>query len=87
MIGRMSLREVREALAAAKARGKKRSATKSPTVEELESLARALEREADVGTPEKVPSEQGTAEQGAAADGGGRRGSRRATRPRSPRRR
>jgi hypothetical protein len=85
MMGRMTLREVREALAAAKARGRKPSA-KSPTVKELESLARLLEREADAGVPAKDPSVQGTAEPGA-ADGGGRRGSRRSARPRSPRRR
>jgi len=86
MMGRMSLREVREALAAAKARGRKASA-KSPTVEELESLARLLEREANAGVPAKEPSVPGTAEPGAAADSGGRRGSRRSARPRSPRRR
>ena len=50
MMGRMTLREVREALAAAKARGTKASAT-APTVEELESLARLLEREAEAGVP------------------------------------
>jgi hypothetical protein len=84
MMGRMSLREVREALAATKARGKKASA-KSPTVEVLESLARLLEQEADAGVPAKEPSVQGTAKPGA-ADGGGRRGSQRSARPRSPRR-
>ena len=86
MMGRMSLREVREALAAAKARGRKGSA-KSPTVAELESLARILEQEAEAGAPAQTPTAQGTAEPDAAADGGGRRGSRRAARPRSPRRR
>ena len=86
MMGRMSLREVREALAAAKARGRKGSA-KSPTVAELESLARILEQEADAGAPTQKPNAQRTAEPGAAADGGGRRGSRPAARPRSPRRR
>jgi len=50
MMGRMTLREVREALAAAKARGTKAAAT-APTVEELESLARLLEREAEAGVP------------------------------------
>ena len=86
MMGRMSLREVREALAAAKARRRKAS-TKSPTVEELESLARLLEQEADAGVPAKEPSGQETADPGAAADGGGRRSSRRSARSRSPRRR
>lgn len=87
MMGRMSLREVREALAAAKARGKKASAKKSPTVKELESLARTLEREAEAGLPARVPSVPGTAEPNAAADRGRRRGSRGASRPRGPRRR
>jgi hypothetical protein len=82
MMGRMTLREVREALAAAKAKGAK-AAAKSPTVKELESLARLLEREAEGG----VPGLQGAGEQNAAAEGGGRRGSRRSARPRSPRRR
>jgi hypothetical protein len=86
MMGRMSLREVREALAAAKARGAKASA-KSPTVEELESLAKLLEREADRGVPAKEPTVEGAAEPDSGADGGGRRGSRRSTRPGSPRRR
>ena len=86
MMGRMSLREVREALAAAKARRRKGSA-KSPTVEELESLARRLEQEADAGVPAKEPSVQGTAEPGTAADGRGGCRSRRSARPRSPRRR
>ena len=86
MMGRMSLREVREALAAAEERGRKGSA-KSPTVAELESLARILEREADAGAPAQNPTVQGTAEPGAAADGGGRRRSRRAARPGGPRRR
>ena len=66
----MSLRQVREALAAAKARGRKASA-KSPTVAELESLARLLEQEADAGVPAKEPRVQGTAEPGACS---GRRG-------------
>jgi hypothetical protein len=85
MMGRMSLREVREALAVAAARGRKGSA-KSPTVAELESLARILEREADAGAPAQKPTVQRPAEPGAAADGGARRGSRRAARPRSRRR-
>lgn len=50
MMGRMTLREVREALATARARGTKAPATE-PTVEELESLARVLEREAEAGAP------------------------------------
>lgn len=50
MMGRMTLREVREALTAAKGRGTKAPAT-APTVEELESLARLLEREAEAGVP------------------------------------
>jgi hypothetical protein len=86
MIGRMTLREVREALAAAKARGAKAPAT-APTVAELESLARLLEREAAAGAPAEEPRPEGAAEPGAAADGGGRRGSRRPPRPRGPRRR
>jgi hypothetical protein len=86
MMGRMTLREVREALAAAKARRTKAPA-KSPTVAELESLARLLEREAEGEVAAKEPSMQGAAEQGAAADGGGLRGSRRSARPRNPRRR
>ena len=61
MMGRMTLREVREALAAAKARGTEVSA-KSPTVEELESLARLLEREAQGKVAAKEPSSQGSAE-------------------------
>jgi hypothetical protein len=85
MNGRMTLREVREALAAAKAKGSKALA-KPPTVKELESLARILEREAESAVPAKEPSLQG-AEPGAVKDGGGRHGSRRSARPRSPRRR
>jgi hypothetical protein len=64
MIGRMTLREVREALAAAKARGTEAPAT-APTVEELESLARLLEREAGAGAPAEEPRLEGAAEQGA----------------------
>lgn len=94
MMGRVTLREVRKALAAAKAREAKGSAT-SPTVEELESLARALKRQAAarpiaspaVGSTAEKPVVTGAAEQGATADGGGRRGSRRSARSRGPRRR
>ncbi len=87
MIGRMTLREVREALAAAKAKKGTKAAGKTPTVKELESLARLLKREAEAGELADEPSLQGAAEPGAAADGGGGRGSRRSARPRSPRRR
>ena len=86
MMGRMTLREVREALAAARARGSKAPAT-TPTVAELESLARLLEREAEAGAPAEGARREGGAEQGASADGGGRGGSRRSARPRGPRRR
>lgn len=81
MMGRMTLREVRKALAAAKAKkGAKASAT-VPVVQELESLARLLEQEAEAGTKEvqAVPD--------AKADDGGHGGSRRRARPRRPRRR
>ena len=64
MIGRMTLREVREALAAARARGTKAPAT-SPTVEELESLARLLEREAEAGAPADGSRLDGAAERDA----------------------
>ena len=67
MMGRMTLREIREALAAAKAKGTKASAT-APTVEELESLARLLEREAETAAPAEEPHLEGAAEQGAATD-------------------
>ncbi len=67
MMGRMTLREVREALAAAKAKGTKAPATDS-TVEELESLARLLEREAEMGAPTEEPHLEGAAEQGAGTD-------------------
>jgi hypothetical protein len=86
MMGRMTLHEVREALAAAKARGTKAPAT-TPTVKELESLARILEREAEAGVPAAEPPLGGVTEQRAAAEGGGRRGSRRSERPHGPRRR
>jgi hypothetical protein len=78
MMGRTTLREVREALAAAKKRGAAAPA-KSPTVEELESLIRLLEREAKAKLNAK-------AEIGATAEGGRRR-PRRSARTRSPRRR
>jgi hypothetical protein len=94
MMGRMTLREVRKALAAARGKGTKRS-TSSPTVEELESLARVLERQVKAtstaspttGVPAEEPAAKQAAEQGAAADGGGRGGSRRSARSRGPRRR
>jgi hypothetical protein len=82
-MGRMTLREVREALAAAKA-GRTKAAARAPTVEELESLARLLERDAEAAAPAEEPRLEGAAEQ---ANGGGRRGSRRSVRPRGPRRR
>jgi hypothetical protein len=81
MMGRMTLREVREALAAARAKKGAATPAAAPTVRELESLARRLEREAKVGTG------KGKAEPGAAADGGGDGGSRPSPRPRGPRRR
>jgi hypothetical protein len=86
MMGRMTLREVREALAAAKARGTKAPATAS-VVEELESLARLLEREAETGAPTAEARLEGMDSQGASVDGGDLRGSRRSARPRSTRRR
>jgi hypothetical protein len=86
MMGRMTLREVREALAAAKARRTKAPA-KAPTVQELESLVRLLEQEAEAGAPTEEPRLDRAAEHGASADSGGRRGSRRSARPRGPRRR
>jgi hypothetical protein len=86
MIGRMTLREIREALAAAK--GKKRpKAAVTPTVRELESIAQLLEREVEAGTAAKKPRKKSQAEPDASADDGGRRGSRQSTRPRRPRRR
>lgn len=81
VMGCMTLREVQKALATAKEKEAEGSAT-SPTVEELESLARTLQRQA-----EEDPAVKGAAEQGASADGGGRRGSRRAPRSHGPRRR
>lgn len=86
MIGRMTLREVREALAAAKAGGGRASAA-SPTVEELESLARLLEREAEAGAPAEEARREGAAEQGATANGGGGGASRRSAGPRNATRR
>ncbi len=86
MMGRMTLREVREALAAARARGPKAPPT-GPTVEELESLARLLERETEAGVPAAESRPEGVADQGAPTDSGGQRGSHRSARPRSPRRR
>ena len=67
MMGRMTLREVREALAAAKAKGPK-TPVAAATVEELESLARLLEREAETASPAEEPHLEGAAEPGAAAD-------------------
>ena len=84
MMGRVTLREIRAALAAAKARGTKAPA---PTLEELESLARLLEQEADAGVPAAESRQEGAAEQGSATDDGGQRGSRHSPPPRSPRRR
>jgi hypothetical protein len=93
MMGRVTLREVRKALAAARVRGADAAAT-GPTVEELESLVRVLERQAAVrrtatpagGEPAKKPHVKRVAEQGAAPDGGGRRRARRSARPGRPRR-
>jgi hypothetical protein len=58
MIGRMTLREVREAMAAAKASGAKGSVT-APTIQELESLARLLERELEAGARTEAPRSGG----------------------------
>ena len=60
MMGRMTLREVREALAAANAK-KGAKASASPIVQELESLARLLEREVEAGTPAEEPRRKGEA--------------------------
>ena len=60
MMGHMTLREVREALAAAKSRRTKAPAT--PTVEELESLARLLEQEAEAGVPVTKSRQEGADE-------------------------
>ena len=86
MMGRMTLREIREALAAAKAKKGPKVAV-APIVRELESLARLLEREVEAGTPAERSRKKGKAAPDAAADGAGRGGSRRSTRPRRPRRR
>jgi hypothetical protein len=64
MMGRMTLREVREALAAAKANEGAKASAPVPIVQELESLARLLEQGAEAGTS------QGEAEPGAAPDTG-----------------
>ena len=85
MMGRMTLREVREALAAAKAtKGPKPKASATPTVRELESLARLLERELEGGTPAEKPPRKGEAAPDAAADSGGSGDSRRTAQPRAP---
>jgi hypothetical protein len=94
MTGRVTLREVRKALAAARASGAKESAT-PPTIQELEALARLLERQAaadataspTAAAPTEEPSVKGTVKRGGRANGGGRRGSRRSGRSRVPRRR
>jgi hypothetical protein len=94
MMGRVTLREVRKALAEARAKRAKGSAT-SPTVQELESMARALARQLTpkptvsraADTPPEEASVKADAKQGAAADGRGHRGGRRSARSRSPRRR
>jgi hypothetical protein len=83
MMERMTLREVQEALAAAKARRTKISAP-SPTVEELEALARLLERDA-AAVSQQTPKR--TAKPSPPADSGGHRSSRRSAQRRSPRRR
>ena len=64
MMGRTTLREVREALAAAKVKKTTKAAAKTPTVEELESLARLLEREAQAGKLANEPSSQDVQEKG-----------------------
>jgi hypothetical protein len=86
MMGRVTLREVREALAAAKAKGTRASKT-SPIVKELKSLARVLEREAKAGAPDEAPTGTGAPKRSASADGRVRHRSRRSAKPRSPRRR
>lgn len=79
MMGRMTLQEVRKALAAAKAK-KESKETVPPIVRELESLAQLLEREVEAETPAKKPSKAET-------NGRGRGSSRRSARSRGPRRR
>jgi hypothetical protein len=81
MMGRITLKEAREALAAAKAKKGAKASAPAPLVQELESLARLLEQEPKAGTKKEK------AEPGGAADGGGHGGSRRSARPRGPRRR
>ncbi len=83
MIGRMTLREIREALAAAKAK-KGPKAPVTPTVRELESLARQLELDVEK-TPTKKPAKKREPKAHGAADDG-RNGSPRSARPRGPRR-
>ncbi len=66
MIGRMTLREIREALEAAR-----RGETKGPTtltVEELEALARSLEAQASA-TPAAPPAEKAKPAAGKAGKG------------------
>ncbi len=55
MMGRVTLRELREALATAKAKGAKAS-TRTPIIEELKSLARRLEREGAAGNRRRLGS-------------------------------
>jgi len=86
MMGRTTLREIREGLAAAK--GKKGpKATVAPAVRELEVLTQVLKREAEEGTAAEKPRKKSQAESDAAANGAGHRGSRRPARSRSRRRR
>ena len=93
MMSRVTLREVRKALAAARVKGAKALAT-APTVEELESLARVLEQQAAAKStvpsaaraPGEEPRGKGVAEQGAATARGGHRSSRRSARARGRRR-
>lgn len=54
MMGHTTLREIREAIAAAKAKGSKAS-RKSPIVKELEALARRLEQEVKEGGDANAP--------------------------------
>ena len=86
MMGRTTLREVRETLAAAK-RKKGSKAIISPVVRELESLAQLLKEEVETRESVEEPRKKKTAEQDAPAHGGGSRGSRRSPRTRGPRRR
>jgi hypothetical protein len=85
MIGRTTLQEVREALAAAK-RKKGPKAAATPAVRELEALARRLKLEVPAEeTPAEEPSKKGPAKSGAAANSGRRGRSRRSARARGPR--